>query len=175
MENLNYNMQNAIFDLYEKINKVLFTQCKLNVLSMTALHAMNYNGFKRWHRYRANQFFRMKIELANELFDRFRIRTEFKDYELTYAPKNLEEHLKSWESATLDAIENLGNCNKEYFNETGIENKIVKKAIRRLSCDYEKIGRLLKRFSESDWLSIDLHIADDKIHEKYKEKENVRD
>ena len=138
---------------------------------MTATQSLGYNGFKRWHRYRARQYFEYKMCLANELFDKFRIVADFKDYEVNYSPASLEEHLKSWEKAILEAIEELGSINKDYFEVTGMSCKIVKRTMRKMMRDYEKLGRLIKRFNESDWLTLDMHIVDDKLHCKYKEKE----
>ena len=115
----------------------------------------------------------MKLCLANELYDKFRIAPTFKDYEITYSPASMEEHLKSWDKALLDTIQELGTLNQEYYELIGMNSHIIKKAMCKIACDYEKVGRLLKRFTESDWLTLDMHIVDDKLHKKYKEKENA--
>ena len=164
-------MQESVTNIYERINKVLSVHCKLNKLAMTATQSLGYNGFKRWHRCRSRKFFELKICLANELYDKFRIVANFKDYEVNYAPASIEEHLKSWESAILEAIEELGTINKDYFELTGISCGMVECAMCKMVRDYEKIGRLIKRFTESDWLTLDMHIVDDKLHKKYKCKE----
>lgn len=166
------SMSERITSLYESVSKVLDTHCKLNYCAMTSMHSMGYNGFKRWHRYRSNQFHNLKLCLANELYDKFRIKAEFKSYELTYSPTSMEEHLKSWDKAILDSIQELGTLNKEYYQETGMECKVIKCTLHKMVKDYEKIGRYLKRFTESDWLTLDMHIVDEKIHEHYKCKEN---
>ena len=113
----------------------------------------------------------MKICLSNELFDKFRIKSNFKEYELNYSPSSIEEHLKSWDKALLNAIQELGNLNKKYYEETGMNCEIIECSLRKMIKDYEKVGRYLKRFNESDWLTLDMHIVDDKIHEHYKCKE----
>lgn len=164
-------MAESVSTIYEAIGKVLTIHCKLNKLAMSKMQIMGYNGFKRWHRYRSRQFFELKLCLANELYDKFRISPNFKDYELTYSPANVEEHLKSWDKALLDAIQELGTLNKEYYELAGVNCCIIEKAMRKMMRDYEKVGRLLKRFTESDWLTLDMHIVDDKLHEKYKAKE----
>lgn len=164
-------MQDSVTSIYERINKVLSVHCKLNKLAMTATQSLGYNGFKRWHRCRSRKFFELKICLANELFDKFRIVANFKDYEVNYSPASIEEHLKSWESAIMEAIQELGTINKDYFELTGISCGMVERAMCKMVRDYEKIGRLIKRFTESDWLTLDMHIVDDKLHEKYKAKE----
>ena len=167
----NGNMAEQIKSLYESVCKVLTTHCKINKLAMRSLQAMGYNGFKRWHRYRSRQVFEMKLCLSNEIYDKFRIKADFKSYDITYDPKNMEEHLKSWDSVLLDGIQELGTLHKRYFELTGMDCKIINKAMCKLTRDYEKVGRLIMRFTESDWLTLDMHTVDDKLHCKYKEKE----
>lgn len=167
-------MTESVTTLYESICKILSVHCKLNKIAMSKMQIMGYNGFKRWHRYRSRQFFELKLCLANELYDKFRIAPNFKDYELTYSPSSVEEHLRSWDKALLDAIQELGTLNKEYYQLAGVNCCVIENAMHKIVRDYEKVGRLLKRFTESDWLTLDMHIVDDKLHEKYKEKENAR-
>lgn len=164
-------MSENVKALYEAVHKVLLTHSKLNCKAMCAAQALGYNGFKRWHRYRSKQFFDLALKLSNELTDRFRIKADFRDYELNYSPASLEEHLKTWEKAVLDGIQELGELGKSYYELTGTKCGIVEAAITDMSCDYGKIGRYIKRFNESDWLALDMHIVDDRLHDKYKQKE----
>lgn len=165
------SMSERITSLYESIGKVFSIHCKLNEQSMVICHSIGYNGFKRWHRYRTRQLHDLKLCLANELFDKFRIPYEFKDYEVKYAPKSLQEHLETWQKAVLDGIQELGTLNKQYLTETGCESKIICDALCFMMKDYEKLGRYIARFTESDWLVIDMHMVDDTIHCKFKQKE----
>lgn len=177
-EIINYNngsMSEQVKILYENVCKILTTHCKINKLAMRSLQALGYNGFKRWHRYRSRQFFEFKICLANELFDKFKIKANFKSYEINYDPVSVEEHLKSWEKVLLTGIQELGTANKKYFELTGARSEIIKCAMSKLVRDYEKVNRLIMRFTESDWLTLDMHIVDDKLHCKYKEKEEKYD
>ena len=167
----NGTMAEQVKSIYENVCRILTTHCKINKLAMRSLQAMGYNGFKRWHRYRSRQFFEWKLCLANELFDKFRIIADFKDYEVNYSPTSIDEHLKSWEKVILESIQELGTINKDYFKLTGISCKLAECAMCELVKDYEKIGRLIKRFTESDWLTLDMHIVDDYLHAKYKAKE----
>lgn len=179
MEILNLNqseearaMSDSVKTLFESAHKVLSVHCKLNALAMCAMQSLGYNGFKRWHRYRSKQFFDLKLKLANELFDHFKVKADFKETEVTYSPASVEEHLKSWEKALLDGIQELGTLAKSYFDLTGMECEIISCAMKKLAHDHEKVSRYLKRFTESDWLALDMHIVDDHLHEKYKCKEN---
>lgn len=164
-------MSESVIEIYEKIHKVLSIHCKLNFLAMSATQVLGFNGFKRWHRMRSRELMELKYCLANELFDKFRIAPIFKDYELNYSPADLKEHLESWDKVILNAIEELGTANKEYYEVIGMNSKVIKKALCIFMKDFEKVGRYLKRFTESDWLSLDMHTVDDKLHEKFKCKE----
>ena len=161
-------MADSVKSIFDSIHKVLSVHCKVNALAMSAMQSMGYNGFKRWHRYRSKQIFDLKLKLANELFDRFRIKAEFKEQEVSYSPASLDEHLRAWEKALLDGIQELGTLGKSYYELTGMKCEIVDCALKELAHDYEKVGRYIKRFTESDWLALDMHIVDDKLHEKYK-------
>ena len=178
MESININqpeetktMAENVKALFESVHKVLSVHCKLNKHAMSALQSINYNGFKRWHRYRSKQLFELDIKLANELFDRFRIKPDFKDYELSYNPASVEDHLKSWEKALLDGVQELGELSKKYEELTGMSCEVIRCALKELVYDHEKVGRYIRRFNESDWLALDMHIVDDKLHDKYKLKE----
>lgn len=174
---LNYSgektMAESVSELFEAVSKVLVTHCKLNEIAMSRMHILGYNGFKRWHRYRSREFFELRLCLATELYDRFRLTPNFKDYEITYSPAGMEEHLKSWDKALLDGIQELGTLNKRYYELAGVGCCVIEEAMGKLMKDYEKVGRLWKRFAESDWLTLDMHIVDDALHAKYKEKEKA--
>ena len=73
--------------------------------------------------------------------------------------------------ALLDGIQELGTVQKEYCELSGMRSEVLDCSLSTLTHDYEKVGRYLKRFSESDWLALDMHIVDDRLHDKYKEKE----
>ena len=165
------SMEDSARAVYERMCKVVCVHAKLNELAMSATQALGYNGFKRWHRHRARRLFDCKLRLMNDLFDKFRVRPEIGDYEVTYAPKTLEEHLKSWEKALLSAIEEVGEANKEYFALAGTRCELADELARCFAHDFEKVGRYIRRFNESDWLALDMHIVDDRLHDKYKRKE----
>lgn len=167
-------MAERVTDIYDNAFKTLSVYCKVSFLSMQIMQSLGYNGFKRWHRIRCREFHDLKMRLANELFDRFRIKHVFKEYDATYSPADVAEHLTQWQSLALDSIKTLGSLNIDYFNEVGMKSEPIGEALCLLSKDYEKIGRLIMRFTESDWLAVDMHTADDRIHAKCKEAENER-
>jgi hypothetical protein len=138
---------------------------------MIAMQSLGYNGFKRWHRLRSKQFFDLKCKLSTELFDKFRKKATFKDYELNYSPDTMESHLKAWDNSLLQAIEDLGTLNNQFAELTGMCCDVIDCATKYMMKDFEKVGRYYKRFTESDWLTLDMHIVDDKLHKKFKMKE----
>lgn len=165
------SMQESVVSVYERLWKVVSVHCKLNETAMIITQSMGYNGFKRWHRVNARKMFALRTCLANDLFDKFRIPAEIKDFEISYSPKSMEEHLKSWEKAVLEAIEETGAINREYFGLTGASCDVAERIIGELTHDFEKIGRYIRRFTESEWLTLDMHTVDDRLHDKYKDKE----
>jgi len=164
-------MSDEVRDVYSRLYNILCIHTKLNILSMSALQSMGYNGFKRWHRCRVRDFMELKLKLRCEMYDKFRIKPSFNDVEVNYDPTSMEEHLKSWDKALLDGIQELGNISKEFYQIAGISCEIAKCAMHKMMKDYEKVGRYHKRFTESDWLTLDMHIIDDSLHCKYKAKE----
>lgn len=165
------SMADSVKMLFESMHKVVSLHCKLNKMAMCAAQSLGYNGFKRWHRHNARQFFDYDIKLANEIFNRFRIKAGFKDYDVSYSPSGIDEHLKSWEKALLEGIQELGELGKSYYELTGMECCAASSALKDMAHDHEKVCRYIKRFMESDWLAIDMHIVDDRLHEKYKQNE----
>lgn len=164
-------MSETIKTLYENVEKICTTNCKLNQIAMSICQSIGYNGFKRWHRYRSKEFYKLKLKLNSDIYSKFKIISDFKDYTVNYKPNSLEEHLKAWKNSNLNSIQELGELQKTYFENTGTECKIIRKLINILSKDYDKICKYYTRFTESDWLTLDMHIVDDSIHEYYKCKE----
>lgn len=176
---MEYNtyMQNTKTDdkaveLYSDIIKLLKENEQLNEISMSLLQSMGYNGFKRWHRYRARQFHECILRLNNELFDRFHKTVRIEEKTLTYASASMNAHLMNWKEKLADSMEKLGMYAKEYLNITGAENKILCHALHMMARDYEKVCRYYDRFADGDWLVHDMHIVDDMIHYRYKKKED---
>lgn len=168
------SMEDSILEIYKRANKIVSAHCKLNKAAMSAMHALGYNGFKRWHRYRSSQFYHICLWLENEAFDKFRVQGNFKGDEVSYSPSDMQEHLRSWDKALVEGSAELGDLQKELFNLTGDKSLAFEKALEILEKDFKRTGRLLKRFYESDWLALDMHTADEAIHAKYKKKEAMQ-
>lgn len=165
------SMSERVREAYGTAHEVLSSLCALNALAMRAAHVMGYNGFKRWHRCRAREFLSLAMLLENELFDRFGIVPKFDWNKVEYSPESIKEHLRNWESAALDGLKSLGDVNRTLFGETGMLSPVVEKALKTLRKDHERVARLRERFEESEWLTFDVHGIDDRLHKKFKKKE----
>lgn len=165
------SMFERVKDAYGTAHEILSSHCMINALAMRAAHVMGYNGFKRWHRCRAREFVSLVLALENELYDRFNIVPKFDWEKVEYLPESLKEHLRHWESSAFDGIKSLGEASRLLFDETGMRSCVIEKALKVLSKDHEHIARLRERFEESDWLTFDVHAIDDKLHRKFKKKE----
>lgn len=165
------SMSERVREAYGTAHEVLSSHCAINALAMRAAHVMGYNGFKRWHRHRAREFLSLALLLENELFDRFGIVPKFDWNKVEYSPESLKDHLRHWESAALDGMKSLGEANRSLFGETGMMSHVMEKALKTLCKDRERLARLRERFEESEWLTFDVHGIDDRLHEKFKKKE----
>lgn len=157
--------------IFSEVANIFSNYSSINFNAMVIMQSLGFNGFKRWHRIRSKEFHALKICLANELFDVFRKKADFKDELISYDVPSMEVHLKTWDSFLKESILKLGDLNKEFYNETGLECEIVSKAVKIMKYDYEKVGRYYERFSSSDWLNLDMHIVDDCVHTRMKKRE----
>ena len=169
------SMSEQITDIFNSVHDVISTYKKVSIKSMVIMQHLGYNGFKRWHRYKSKCLFDLELQLMNKLCDEFRITPNFKDLDVSYTPSSIEEHLRNWDKLLLDSVQELGKLNIEFTKQTGMPCKLIEKLIHKFSKDYQKVGKYLKRFNDSDWLTLDIHIVDDCLHKKYKEKEKNYD
>ena len=158
-------------DFYKKVYAIFCDHTILNKRAMTACQSMGYNGFKRMHRILNKEFNCLENELLNECFDKYRKVLEFEVRDYSYRPTSLKDHLAEWDAKLERDISELGKLNKEYFEKTGVECGLVKKALACMIKRYEKTGRWYRRFDEGGWLVHDCHVLDDRLHEKHKAEE----
>lgn len=169
------SMSEQITDIFNSVHDVISTYKKVSIKSMVIMQHLGYNGFKRWHRHRSKCLFDLELQLMNKLCDEFRIMPNFKDLDVSYSATGMEEHLRNWDKLLLDSVQELGKLNIEFTKQTGMSCELIEKLIHKFSKDYQKVGKYLKRFNDSDWLTLDIHIVDDYLHKKYKEKEKNYD
>jgi len=158
-------------ELYRKIDEILLSYTFIHEKAMKACQALGYNGMKRMHRCKAKEFYCLHIQLSNELYDKYRTVLDTNISDFNYKPTNLKEHLTWLDNKMKESIGMLGQYNNSYISSVGKSCGVVETAMGCLVHDYEKTGRWIKRFDESQWSSHDMHYVDDRLHDKYKEIE----
>jgi len=158
-------------NFYKQVDAIITTHALLYDKAMKAMQFMGYNGFKRMYRCLTKEFWCYHVDLENELFNKYRqvLDTNLQDF--NYKPANLKEHLTYMDTKLLQDIQELGKLNKQYMEQTGFECGLIKSVVGCMLHDYEKSGRWLKRFDESQWNRHDIAYVDDYLHAKYKAKE----
>lgn len=156
-------------ELFKKIDAILDEHLLLNKKAMISCQSLGFNGFKRLHRMNTKRFLCWQLKSANMLFDRYRVPLH------EYSSMDLKEHLATWDKKLEEDIKILGQLNKEYLEKSGVENCVIKDALNLLVKNHEKTGRWYKRFEETDWLSHDMHVVDDRLHDKFKKEEEHYD
>ncbi|GHV84300.1 hypothetical protein AGMMS50212_16400 [Spirochaetia bacterium] len=160
-----------MLELYKKIIVILEAMRQMNEQAMVFCQSAGFNGFKRWHRRRARKAECRKLQLLNELYDKYRERALFSFQAVSYSATGLKEHLAAWDALLESKIENVAEWNKEAFTATGSINRTGKKVLCCLLKDREKTGRWYKRFESTGWSVHDMHVLDDHLHEHEKKKE----
>lgn len=164
------NPNRSISDILMDIDKMLLWHKKFNDKSMVMCQATGFNGFKRYHRVAMKCFNKYHIKIENEAFDRFLIELHTECEEYSYASNSLPDHLKNWYQKLEKDMKVLGMLNNEFRMHTGIGNKIIKKALKKMAKLHEKSCRWYRRFEKTNSLH-DQHYVDDRLHEKMKAKE----
>ena len=158
-------------EIYTEVAEVLCEHKQLNINAMAICQSLGYNGFKRLHRCLSKKMMCAEISLINNFYDKYRDVFLPPHATATYAPRDLKSHLMEWDKKLLDGITKLGDANKKHFEKVGVENCVIKDIMECMLHDYEKCGRWYKRFEETSWLAHDLHVLDDRLHDKLKKIE----
>lgn len=157
-------------ELYAKVEAILDEHQQISEQAMIAMQALGYNGFKRLHRCDAKKYECLRLKLANGLFDKYRTKLKFKCSHVEYEPVSLRDHLATWDMKLEQSIKELAKLSKEFFDATGTINPVIKKALCLMTHHFEKTGRWYARFEDTNWLAHDVHVLDDRVHDKYKRK-----
>lgn len=157
--------------IFEEINKIALKHLMLNDDAMNQMQLFGYNGFKRMHRCKSKEFFCWHIGIENDSIDKYRTKIDDDIDNSKYLPTSFKDHLYSWDNILLDDIKKLAVFINKYRAITGITYGIAEDMMKCFVKSYEKTGRWIKRFEETQWGGHDCHIVDDKLHNKYKEIE----
>ena len=154
--------------ILERVGAILLTHLMVNDDAMKATQFLGYNGFKRLHRMNVRFFTDMHMDIENMAFDKHRMLLDAKVGNVSYSPVNMKDHLMKWDDLLGQNLKELGQLQNAYRDHTGNDCCIIKNTMARMGKHYEKTGRWIKRFNESNFSSHDLHEVDDRLHKKLK-------
>lgn len=161
----------SLKNIYDRTSHILERNLQINKESVTSLQALNLNGFKRWSRFMCMYYLHKQLKLANILFNIERTKLDVSSLSMNYSPTSLEEHLNYMIRELEESIKQLGELNKQHFEEVGSTSRVIEDVIYCMLDDLGNLQRYRAKFSETDWLDMYIFEVDDKIHERYKEKE----
>jgi hypothetical protein len=164
-----------IEQIYKNVDNIILTALMINDDAMKYTQSWGYNGFKRLHRCETKYLLCKHQELENSYFDKYRKMLNASVGNPNYNPISLKDHLEKWRDLLNRNIQELGELNQEHFDVIGITNCVIEDLIYCFMKKYEKVSRWIARFNESSWNSIEIHLLDDKLHEKMKKKEEEGD
>jgi hypothetical protein len=143
-----------------------------NTEAMKASQMLNFNGFKRKHRYRSHQYFDIMQALQCYSFCYSGENIKLDSPELVYNPLTLKEHLIFMVKDTNDKLKQIGALNMEFNVSTGFDCGKAECIKKILLEDMIKFKRWLDKFNKVEWNESVMNEVDMHIHEKYKAKEN---
>ena len=161
-----------IESIYKSLDEMALKHLMLNDEAMVRTQSMGYNGLKRLHRVNSKKFHCDHIKLENDMFERYRKVLNVTPQSLAYSPTNIRTHLMKWKEVLEADIKELGSLNDNHIKIVGFSNKAADSMIDKFLHDYEKVSRWVARFNESNWNVMDIHMVDDRLHDKMKEIES---
>lgn len=164
-------MDSDIETIYKEIDRIIVNHLMINDNSMKLCQSWGYNGFKRLHRVNSKNLLSEHLKLENCMFDKYRKVLEINNISTDYSPTNLKYHLSKLKDIYYDDIIKIGKLNHEHIKLIGVSNSVAENILKYLNHDYEKVCRWYQRFEENGWNYVDMHLVDDRLHEKIKKIE----
>lgn len=158
--------------IYKEIDRIIVKHKKINDKAMKLTQSWGYNGFKRLHRVNTKKLMCEHLKIENDMFDKYQQILDSSSEIISYDPTSLKTHLSKWKDILYEDIYNIAKLNYEHIQSIGVSNDIAKCVLAIFQYDYEKVCRWYKRFNDSNFDLVDIHIVDDYIHKKYKEIED---
>lgn len=158
-------------EIFEAIDNIVLRELMTCDDMMKYAQSYGYNGFKRMFRVLSKEFYCWHIELENNYFDYFRDILNTKVEVNSISLVGIKTIIEMSRNMFKDDITRLGDLNKRYYELNGVECSVIKNIIDCLLHKFEKTSRWLERFNESNWNVIDIHLVDDRLHEKIKKYE----
>lgn len=157
--------------IYDNVSHIFEKHAELNKQASACLQSLGFNGFKRLHRYNCRKFQYWQMKLANILFNIKQLKLDMQPVSVTYAPEDLKTHLKKWYEELEYGLKELGELNKQHFELCGKTSEIIECAMCLMLDNLGDVQRWHYQGEATDWLEMYSFILDEKIHTKYKKKE----
>lgn len=167
----------SIKEILSGIADILMRLSIINFKAMSICQKLGFNGFKRWHRCFAKDYFNYLICLETKAFDYYSANLEYKREAIDYDAKSIIFHFQAYKEQAEKSLADIGNLNKEFYDLTGFYAPNIDCVKKMLLKQIEKCTRMIYRYksigSEATGLH-DLHTYDDILHDKMKKKEEER-
>ena len=157
--------------IYDKASHIFEKHAELNKQASACMQSLGFNGFKRLHRYNCKKFQCWQMTLANILFNAKRVKLDMQPVKVSYSPENLKIHLMKWFEELEYGLKELGELNKLHFELCGKTSKIIECAMDLMLDNLGDVQRWHYQCETTDWIEMYSFILDEKIHTKYKKKE----
>lgn len=165
----------TIKEILTEIANIAMSLSIINFKSVSICQKLGFNGFKRWHKCFAKEFYDYVICLEMKAFDYYSTSLDLTGDIEDYEPKTLVNHFQAYKTIAEKFLAELGECNKEFMGIVGFEAPLAECMEKKLLKQLEKCNRMVARYksigSEATGLH-DLHVFDDELHKKLKEEES---
>ena len=162
----------TIKEILTEIANIAMSLSIINFKAVSICQKLGFNGFKRWHKCFAKEFFNYVMCLEMKAFDYYSTSLDLTGDIEDYEPKTLIYHFQSYKDLAEKYLAELGECNKEFVSIVGFEAPLAECIEKKLLKQLEKCNRMVARYksigSEATGMH-DLHVFDDELHKKMKE------
>jgi hypothetical protein len=165
----------TIQQILKDIADVATKYANLHMQAMSWCQMWVFNGHKRYHRCKSKEFYNIVLKLKNKSYDYFGVDIRPENSTLSYEPSNILAHFQMWLTSLETDLKLIGNLNKEFFELTGFDAPHVDCMKKIFLKEIEKCKRKITRFKQigSEAVALhDLHMQDDRLHERMKEVEH---
>ena len=158
--------------MQELYNQVLKLGCQLKHASDNAMvqtHAWGYNGFKRMHEVLCEYLDYWCRKLEKEMRDEHELSPALTHMPYAaYQVTDIKNHAHTWYQTIKDACTQISTLNTQMMQTTGKQSCIMKQFVNCLYKMKQIAWRFIKRGEHCQWMEHDIHVYDDRLHDKMK-------
>ena len=140
--------------------------------SKDVCHQLNMQGFKRWHRYNAEEDRRFMEDLKDLIVENYNVLPTLTTRFVSNVPNDLMVHFQRWEVIETYTKEELNKAINQLCNLNA--NYEATYLMNKLACvekELQKVKRYKKRMADTGMNMHDIYIISMHLHKKYKYKE----